>query len=428
MDIRPFRGWRYAARPDEDISNRIAPPYDVLDGADKEALLTACGENIVAADLPHVPPKEVGPEEAYEAAASLLDRWRSSGILKQDERPCLYVYEQGYTCAGREHVRRSLIAGVRATPLGEDVLPHEHTFAGPKADRLLLTERTRTQLSCIFGFYEEPSGTVAGVLAEAAKRAPDLAGTLNGVSERLWALDDEEAIASIQETLSETPVFIADGHHRYTTAVNYRDALEQAGRIDADHEANFVMFALTERHDPGLVILPTHRVVRGLRDVTVEKLREALPAFELTEASLGGADLGDADAFLEPHGPGAMGLLFGGEPELLIARLRDPDAMTAAAPDRHESWRNLDVAVLHTLILDGGLTPFRTDATEVTYTPDGNAARDACTSDQADLAVLLQGTPIDAVEQVALAEESMPHKSTYFYPKIATGMVLKPLE
>ncbi|MCK5556914.1 MAG: DUF1015 family protein, partial [Candidatus Hydrogenedentes bacterium] len=144
MDIRPFRGWRFSG---SDISAQIAPPYDVLDQDDKDELLARSEKNIVAVDLPHVPPKDLGPDEEYASAATLLEKWKRSGVLVQEAKPALYAYEQSYTWAGKSHRRRALLTGVRATPLGTDIIPHEHTFAGPKADRLKLTTVTKTQLS-----------------------------------------------------------------------------------------------------------------------------------------------------------------------------------------------------------------------------------------------------------------------------------------
>ena len=424
MDIRPFRGWRFCG---PEVGEQIAPPYDILTQTDKDELLGRSEKNIVAVDLPHIPPKELGPEEAYKAAAMLLEQWKQSGVLIQEPEPALYVYEQSYTWAGKDHVRRAMLAGVRATPLGVDVIPHEHTFAGPKADRLELTTVTKTQLSPIFGFYDDSTDKLTEMLRTAAATEPDLQGELNGVTEKLWVVTDKNTIASVRSVLASVPVYIADGHHRYTTAMNYRDALLNAGLIDEQHEANFVLFALVARSDPGLLVLPTHRMISGLKDdFDFAHLREALGEdFELRTVS-SPADLADTDGFLDRFGTGAMGLLFGDE--TWIAKLARPEPMTAAAPDQPDAWRTLDVAVLHELIIEKALVPWKSPAFTVEYTPDGNVARTAVRTGESQLAVLLQSTPLEAVTAVANASAAMPHKSTYFYPKLATGMVLKPLE
>ncbi len=426
MDIRAFGGWRYAS---EEVGAMIAPPYDILSLQDKQALLARSDRNIVAVDMPQVPPTQAGPDAVYAAAASLLQRWMSSRVVVQDSRPALYAYEQVYTWAGKTYSRRAMLAGVRATEFGKDVIPHEHTFAGPKADRLKLTQHTRFQMSPIFGFYRDPRGAASQLLWSAAAGKPAAQGVLRGVTERLWVVSDPAVVTRIAEILRPVPVFIADGHHRYTTAMNYRDSLKAAGKIDDQHEANFVMFALVDRDDAGLLILPTHRIVRGLgAGFTLPKLAAQAPEFDWQTVSLEGFDFRDAGAALARFGPHSFALVGADRSAAWIARLRDPKAMDSVAADQVPAWRRLDVAILHKLLLDRALAPWKTDATAVEYTPDGGKVAAACASLSAPLGVCLQGTPIEAVEEIALAGASMPHKSTYFYPKLATGMVLKPLE
>jgi len=430
MEIRAFRGWHYRPGADGDVSSYIAPPYDVLTADDKEEFVARSERNIVAVDLPHVPPGGAGADEGYREAAERLAEWQASGVLVRPERPCLYVYEQAYSWGGREYVRRAMLCGVRGTSLGEDVLPHEHTFDGPKADRLKLTEHTRTQLSPIFGFYHDTSGVVSELLSAAAKGLPDLQGELRGVTERVWIVEDDDTIASISTELRDRPVFIADGHHRYTTAVNYRDALREREGISDDHEANFVLFALVAAEDPGLIILPTHRIVRGVSTAfSVATLAAATEGeFDWQRCSLEDLDLVDTSAFLRRYGQGAMAFLDADPAEVWIARLTDDAAMTRAAPDEVDAWRALDVAVLHKLIIDRAIDTWRTPELSIDYTPDARAVLAACNSGRGQLGVCLQATPLAAVEQIARAGASMPHKSTYFHPKVATGLVLKPLQ
>jgi uncharacterized protein (DUF1015 family) len=246
------------------------------------------------------------------------------------------------------------------------------------------------------------------------------------VEETLWVLRDERRIAALAATLRDEPVFIADGHHRYTTALNYRDALAAEGALPADHEANFVMFALVAREDPGLLVLPTHRIVRGLApgfgvEAVIARAKEF--TWRQTAAPVGD----DADAFLRPFGAGAMALVGAGASCTHVAVLADADAMRRAAPDQTDAWRRLDVAVLHTLIVDSALRPWWTETTTIDYAASLPAAVEACRSGGAHLALCLQGTPLAGIEAIAVAGASMPHKSTYFYPKLATGWVLKPL-
>ena len=426
MEIRPFRGWRYNLA---DVGDVIAPPYDILTAGDKRKLLAGSDKNIVAVDLPHVPPGQAGPDEAYQKAADLLRQWIADGVIHQDEQPCLYAYEQTYTWGGNTYSRRALLCSVRAAEVSGDVIPHEHTSDGPKADRLKLTEYTAVQLSPIFGFFEDKMGAAADVLWAAVTGEPDATGEMNGVTEKLWVVSASDVIRKITSALRDVPVFIADGHHRYATAINYRDALTAAGKIDSDHEANFVMFALVARDDPGMLILPTHRIIRKLsEDFAIAGLVSAAREFSWQRCSVEDADLTDTGAFLRRYGPGAMAFVGAAPAEVWIARLKDPEAMARAAPDQPDAWHSLDVAVLHKLIIDRALEPWRTPDLFIEYTADGRSVMAACESARAELGVFLQATPLEAVERVALAGAAMPYKSTYFYPKLATGMVLKGLK
>jgi uncharacterized protein (DUF1015 family) len=211
--------------------------------------------------------------------------------------------------------------------------------------------------------------------------------------------------------------------------MNYRDEVANVHPISSDHEANFVMFALVAGDDPGLLILPTHRMISGLvADFTIQALAKAAPEFTWKQVNLATADLTDANGFLQPFGPAAMLLIAQGGNEGFVARLNDPSAMLAVAADKIDAWRALDVSILHKLLIERHLQPFAHGQLNVEYTPDGNAVLDACRGRTIQLGVCLQSTPLSAVKAIATGGAFMPHKSTYFYPKLATGMVLKPLE
>lgn len=421
MEIRPFRGWHYAQT---DISSLIAPPYDVLSLQDKQRLLAASQNNIVAVDLPHVPPKDVGPQEEYRLAAELLEKWKSGGVLVQEECPAVYAYEQTFRWGVSTFRRRALVAGVRATPLGQDVIPHEHTFSGPKADRLKLTQYTQMQLSPIFGFFDDAGGVVERLFAGLC--CPMLQGELGGVKEAMWAVTDPAVIDGIKAALRQTPVFIADGHHRYTTALNYIEQQRASGQAAADAEVNFVMFALVPRQSSGLMVLPTHRIIRGLgADFTLKGLRETATEFQWRQMQIP-ADPADIETTLKGFGNSAMGFVEQSSGVLHVATLADPKAMQAVAPDEPHLW-SLDVAILHKILIEKHLGPYRAAGCSIDYTPDAAQSLEACRCGQAQLACLLQASPLETIEQVARGGAVMPHKSTYFYPKLSTGMVLKPL-
>ncbi len=422
MEIKPFQGWRYAT-PDGDVSSLICPPYDVLSQADKDALLRRDGRNIVAVDLPHWPPGEPAPDTDYRQAAQTLRRWQQTRLLRPDDAPGLYAYQQRYTWAGREYTRRALLAAVRLAPFGEGVWPHEKTFAGPRADRLKLARATGMQLSPIFGFYEDDAGATEALFAAAGEQ-PAAAGVLRGVEEKLWAVSDQPAVRHVARALAAKDLFIADGHHRYTTALEYRAGLGQVGE---DHPANYVMSVLVAMNDPGLIVLPAHRVIGGLKDFRLERFAAATAeVMDYRPVRLGGDDVADADGFLRGFGTRAMAFAAG--EEAVIGRLRDESVMDRVAADRVPAWRRLDVAVLHRLLIDRYLAESKTERMRIDYVADGRAALAAARAGEADLVVFHQATPLGAVRELALAGEVMPHKSTYFYPKVATGMVLYPLE
>jgi uncharacterized protein (DUF1015 family) len=429
MEIRAFRGLRYRPRGGSDISDFIAPPYDILSAQGKEDLLARSQDNIVSVDLPHVPPSQAGPDAVYASAERRLSQWVADGVLLREPHDALYAYEQVFTWAGKAFRRRAMICSIRLSPFGKDVLPHEHTFAGPKADRLKLMQHTGVQLSPIFGFFRDPRGAAMGRLwAGAEGRAPDAQGQLAGVREMVWSVTDEQVIRDIRLGLAGEPVFIADGHHRYTTALNYRDGLLAAGKIDGNHPANFVMFALVERSDPAMLILPTHRLIRGLKaGFSVAALAKAATEFSWKKVPMDRVDFADGES-IRRLGKHAFALLDAEAGELWIATLTDSQAMRQAAPDAADAWRELDVAILHRLLIEKGLTPWVQGEPTIEYTHDGEAVLAACRSGGAQLGVLLAGTPIEAVEAIARAGAAMPHKSTYFYPKLTTGIVLMPLK
>jgi len=421
MEIRPFRGWRYCPA-DGDVGALIAPPYDVLSAADKAALLARDERNIVAVDLPHCPIDEAGPDGAYDEAAATLAAWRRAAVLAQDPRPSLYAYQQSFTWAGRSYCRRTLVAAVRLAEFGQGVWPHERTFAGPPADRFKLNEKTGMQLSAVFGFYEDHAG-VSERLFAAADRPADAAANLNGVAEKLWVVSDGDVIEAVRAELAGRDLFIADGHHRYTTGLRYRDSL---GPIDPDHPANFILFALAAMNDPGLIILPPHRVLTGLRDFDLKRfMARTREVMDYQPIRLAAADVADADALLRRHGRHTMAFAAGDS--AVLGRLKDASVMDRVAAEQVPAWRELDVSVLHCLLIDQFLAGEKTERTHIDYVAAGPAALAAATTGRADLVVFLQATRLDAIRQISLAGTVMPHKSTYFYPKIASGIVLYPL-
>jgi uncharacterized protein (DUF1015 family) len=431
--IRPFAGIHYADRPDLDISKVIAPPYDVLDEKQKAALQAKHPNNIVTIDLPFLPPKSVGPDQVYEQAAIALDAWRSAGILVQDRRPALYPYTQSYEYNGRTFHRRGFICLVKLEPFGDTIVPHEKTYQGPIEDRLKLMRATGVQLSPIFGLFSDSRNEVNKLLYQNAGR-PELSGELDGVKNQLWSVIDAETENQVIDLMRAKSIYIADGHHRYTTALHYQREVEQAagGKLPPAHPANWVMFVLVPMQDDGLLILPTHRLIGGLRGFSIDTFRDAVAAhFHVEETPLTPDHVDEFINNVLPMRPAhTFGLYDGRARKLYQLTLKNQDILAPYEPDRSDSWRRLDVAILQRYLLDEVIRPRFAAGAELVkgYTANAWEVAPQVDGQKYQLALLLKETPLGALEQLGRHGEVMPQKSTYFYPKLATGMLLNPLK
>jgi uncharacterized protein (DUF1015 family) len=424
--ISPLRGVRYSTSAGTDISTKLAPPYDVLDAADKAALLKRDPRNFVRIDLPHVPAKEAGPPAVYAAARDQLRAWLQDGTLLRDAQPALYAYHQHYEHRGTRYLRKMFFARLRLEPLGSgSVFPHEKTFGGPKEDRLALMRATEANLSPIFVLYEDARNELAGALEAALGPAPVASGTLDDVQSRLWCVQDPTAIETAERLMSTRPTYIADGHHRYGTALLYREGLEKTrGALPEDHPANFVLSVFCAMEDPGLLILPTHRVLPRV-PVMIDRLRgdEALDVQQLSRTT---AD--EVIESLSQLGPQAVGVFIGPSDTVLAIRPRKSNILDKLEPDHSEAWRRLGVAFLHGYLLGRVSAPaaLQGEVPEVTYIKSGVGAVELA-RETGGTAFLLQPTTMAELRAVCQAGDLMPQKSTYFYPKLASGLVVSML-
>lgn len=431
-DIKPFRAIRYSQPQHKDLSPVIAPPYDVLDEAGKKTLLSRSPNNIVEIDLPHLPAKTVGPPEAYQRSAATLAKWLSEGVLAHDKSDAIYAYTQIYSHRGREFKRRGFIALVKLEPFSTpsaptSVVPHEKTYPDAIVDRLNLTRATGVQLSPIFGLFPDTEGKVNDALY-AGLGEPESRGTLDGVTSEVWPVTDEKTQQMVIGAMKSKKVYIADGHHRYTTALAYQKQQAEAhgGKLPADHPANWCLFVLLSMHDPGCVILPTHRIVGSLKSFDVGTLREKLQGtFTIDEAPFGVDQIAAFEESLAKETSNVFGLYDGKSKKLYTLRLTKPDVLRALEPNQSDAWRSLDVAILRRYLLDEIIGPtfaggemklaYTADATQVPAMTDGETYR---------IALLLRPTPLKALEDLGVHGEVMPQKSTYFYPKLATGIAI----
>ncbi len=333
--IRPFTGVHFSRERDADLSKLIAPPYDVLDEADRKALQAAHPHNIVNIDLPHLPAKSAGPDEVYERANLTLQAWLKAGILKRDSRGALYPYAQSFKHGERTFHRRGFIALVRLSPFGAGhVVPHEKTYKGPIEDRLKLMRATGMQLSPIFGLFSDPRNEVTNLLYHNLGK-PEYTGTHNGVKNDMWSVTDGETENRVIDLMGTKPVYIADGHHRYTTALQFqKEAEAQAGGpLPAHHPANFCMFVLVGMQDDGLLILPTHRLIGGLDSFDIDTFSKLVAAdFEISEMAVWADRLPDAVHSLAADAPNTFGLFDGKTRKLYTLRLKNPNLLARFEP------------------------------------------------------------------------------------------------
>lgn len=430
--IRPFAGVHYNKTLFPDVSELIAPPYDVLDEKGKEALQGKHPNNIVSIDLPHMPPKSVGPDSTYEEANATFQRWLAENTLTKDRRTATYAYVQTFQHGTRTVHRRGMITLVRLSPFGAgEVVPHEKTYSAPIEDRLKLMRATGMQLSPIFGLFSDPRNEVTTLLFKNLGK-PDLTGTLDGVKNDLWAMIDADTENPIIDLMGHKPIYIADGHHRYTTALQYQKEMEEknGGPLPPNHPANYCMFVLVSMQDPGLLILPTHRLIGGLDAFDPAEFKPALlDNFDMHEAIFRPDQLPDFADAIEKSDPHTFGLYNGKTRRAYTLTLKNPDVLARLEPDKSEAYRKLDVAILQRYLLDEVLQPHFAGGRELVkgYTADASTIARDVDGGKYQLALLLKSTPLHALEELGKHGEVMPQKSTYFFPKLATGMVMNPI-
>ncbi len=415
-EIQPFRALHYDRHRTAGLQDVVAPPYDVIDDRQRQELEARSPYNVVRIDLPQ------GDEGRYDRAAQTLRQWQAEEIVVTDDQPALWTLAQDYVGPdGERRTRQGVFARVRVEQYGAGrIRPHERTHPGPREDRLRLTRATQANLSPLFSLYSDPAGTAGSALAAAGGEAPwamttDDDGTVN----RLGRVTDPEAIAAVQAVLADSELLIADGHHRYETARVYAD------EVGGDGPHRYVLMCLVALEDPGLTVFPTHRLVRGLRPDQHETLAEALRRDFAIQRLDDTAQLPPASGdtvrigYIDAHAQTPFRLT-----------LRDPAIADRALPDRAEPYRRLDTAVLEALVLKGALRMSDDDIDHLNglgYARDADQALALVQSGEDDAAFFMAPTPVHRVQAVAAAGESMPPKSTYFYPKVPTGLLFNPL-
>ena len=430
-DVQPLRGIRYAGEAAGDLAQLVTPPFDVISEEAQARYYVRNPYNIIRLELGLDEPGDTTLNNRYTRAAATYAEWRAGGILEQDATPRYYLYQQIFTYNGQTYTRTSLLARVRLEPWrARVVLPHEHTMAKPKDDRLKLLRACVTNLSPVMSMYDDPQGRIRRLLSAYAANAEIQITDEVNEEHRLHAITDEKQSALIQDFFAERQLYIADGHHRYETALNYREEVRAMHRqLAPDDAANFVLMALIDLDDPGLLVLPTHRLVFGLNPEALSSLTSQQLARYFTIHEPGDSPEALLQKLAEVGASTPSFVLSTAEQTWLVS-LNEAGMERMAESGHSEALNELDVEVAHTLILEALLglgAEDMTAGTRIRYTRDGQEALEAVQKGEAQAALLLNATRVRQICKVAEAGEQMPQKSTYFYPKLITGLVMNPL-
>jgi uncharacterized protein (DUF1015 family) len=436
VEIKAFKAWRFDKKVVGKVGDCIAPPYDVISEKQQKQLYKKNKFNIVRIDRGKVNPADTESDNVYTRAADYLNKWIKAGVLKQDNAENIYAYVQDFEAAGAKWQRSGFVALGKLEEFGTGVRPHEKTLEGPKADRLKLTRETAAQFGQIFMLYDDPKKVADKIIKRAALKKPAINFVDDdGVRHRLYPVADTKDINAIVRTMSNKGTVIADGHHRYETALNYC-------RETGNPAAKYQMMTFVNMRNKGLIILPTHRLVGNLKGFDIARVLKKLEGdFEITPYPFStNKDKNGAKEKMFARmrsefkkGRTAFGL-YTKDKSFYTVTLTNPKAMDKAAGQMSRAWRSLDVSVLHKLILEKILgigEKQLASESNIEYIKDvGNAIDESIASvdgEKNQVVFFMNPTRIEQVQQVAAAGEKMPQKSTFFYPKIFTGLTINKL-
>jgi len=430
-EIQAFRGIRYDLGHVGSLSDVVCPPYDVISSQLQEELYRRHPYNFVRLELNRISPTDDEADNRYTRAGRLFRQWQAEGVLFTEADPALYVYHQEFSVSGHSFLRRGFMSRMRLSRFGEGmVFPHEETMSGPKWDRYMLTAVCKANLSQIFGLYPDPEQQVQAILEEAIAGQPPLEAVDHlGVVHRMWPVTNVDVISRVSALIGPKPVFIADGHHRYETACQWRDQVYESGALSLDHPANYVLMTLIAMEDPGLVVLPTHRLFAEGPELSAQTVQERLGGyFTLRLVGKGPGDtLGVWEELATQPRPESLALYTRQDSQwtLLIPTEEGREKMAELAKDHGPDWQALSVAILHRLVLHllGVEQPIQTK-----YVHLAEEVAQELETGYFPLAALVQPATVEQIRAVSMAGERMPAKSTYFYPKLLSGLVINPLE
>ena len=429
-EIRPFRGVHYNQRLIKDLVAVICPPHDIITLQIKQELYHQSQYNFVRLESSRELPQDTSSDNKYTRSATTLEQWLEQGILEVDEMPAIYLHDHYFKYQGRKYRRRGIIACVRLEEWDKMVIrPHEGTLAEPRHDRLSLLWALQANTSPILALFEQGQQMSSLLAAQEGSNPVISSSTAGGERHRIWAITEPEVVNQICTSLAHQPFYIADGHHRYESALIYqRERHAYYSSVSGDEAFNFVMMTLIDFSDPGLIILPLHRLVRGVSKSALSRLLAGLKLFfEIEELPLSMPSIWQrVDDLLADEANQGRLILFGlGLENLFILRLRDFNAVSQVMPYFHcELYKRLKVSIVDHIILEkllglgtGG------EAAKLAYSYDKQDAINRVLDQEYQLAFLVSSVKVEAVKAVADAGDRMPQKSTYFHPKLPAGLV-----
>jgi uncharacterized protein (DUF1015 family) len=438
--ITPFRGITYNQSKAGGISDLVCPPYDIISPAEQQDLYRRNPNNVIRLEFGLASPADTEEDNRYTRSAAVLEDWLQSDVLRRAAGPCLYVYEMEYEAKGSARRLRGLICLVRLEDYDSGIVkPHETTLSGPKTDRLGLLRACEASFSQIFSLFSDPEARAAGLLAQVSGRPAVEVKSPDNVLHRVWPLCDNNTIQELVRELADKPLFIADGHHRYDTALNYRDERRKAaGSFTGGEGWNYTAMFLARLEDPGLTILPAHRALFNLTDFKPQKFEDDLNRFFNIERIdfNGRSEAKDLSTILDTMAHRAdrahvFGMRVRGEHSYYLLTLRNEADMDALLPTWSPAYRRLDVSILHHLIIDrllGVKIETHKLGLNIEYIKDAAEADKRVHDQAAEIVFFMNPTKVQEVKDVAAAGERMPQKATYFYPKLLTGLVMHKLD
>lgn len=422
-EIKPFCALRFRTQKAGDISSLTCPPYDIISESQRNEYLAKNPYNVIRLELPK-------GENPYEQAEIDLHKWEELGILKQDTEPAVYIYEEEFldgVTSGNTCRVKGIICRVKLEDFSNGViLPHEETLSKAKQDRFNLMKTTHCNFSQIYSLYTDPQHTTRNRMDALSSSAPRFEFSDGLVTHRLWIVNDPVAIKAFCEDFAQRKLYIADGHHRYETALNFRNECRSTGLCPEGGDADYIMMMLVDMEHEGLVVFPTHRLIRGIDDFNADKLKSGCKEFFETEEKDGLESIEPILQNLYSEGKKAFAFYAGGNNWTLLT-LKNKDVMKEILQNKSEAYRELDVTILHSLILErlmGIDKENMANQKNLTYTRSFDEAISSVQNGESRCAFILNPTRVTEIKYVAAAGEKMPQKSTYFYPKLITGLVM----